>query len=235
VLERLGADNLRVTGCPSMFYTLRSPSVSVGERLGDQQRRRLGISVHTGLRNGLFCRNAGAALRKHARVIQWALRTSADVEIFEQGVPLEYAIADTRLPTADRIAAAEEVLARFPTRAGLAPEDLVEHMVGVRSVEEWLARAADLDAMVGFRFHGNMVALTQGVPCFYYVYDSRLAEFCRLYRLPYQDVEEPWQRPIGVILEHDWDATTKAIRDCFTELVAFYEENGVRHTLTTAD
>ena len=57
------------------------------------------------------------------------------------------------------------------------------------------ARAAGLDAMIGFRFHGNMVALTQGVPCFYFVYDSRITEFCRLYRLPHLAVEDGgWPR-----------------------------------------
>jgi hypothetical protein len=78
-----------------------------------------------------------------------------------------------------------------------------------------------------------MVALTQGVPCFYYLYDSRITEFSRVYSLPHLDVEERWRNPVTAILEHDWDATTKAIRGCFEELVAFYDENGVRHTLRT--
>ena len=88
--------------------------------------------------------------------------------------------------------------------------------------------------MIGLRFHGNMVALTQGVPCFYYVYDSRITEFCRVYRLPFLDVEQPWRNPVTAMLEHDWDDTNRAIQQCYDELVAFYEENGVQHTLTAS-
>lgn len=107
-------------------------------------------------------------------------------------------------------------------------------MVTVRSVHDWLNRAAELDAMIGLRFHGNMIALTQGVPCFYYVYDSRITEFCHLYRLPFLEVEQPWVNPVTAMLEHDWDDTNRAIQRCYDELVAFYEENGVQHTLTAA-
>jgi hypothetical protein len=230
VLERMGVTNVRLTGCPSMFYSLRSPEVSLPERLGTDQQK-IGVSIHTGLRKGLFCRNSTAALRKHGRLIQWALRSSAEVSLFEQGVPLEYAVADPELPMDERLDAAKAILERFPNGGRLDPKDLVTHMVGVRSVEEWLEQARALDAMVGFRFHGNMVALTQGVPCFYYVYDSRLAEFCRLYRLPSMDVEERWRNPVDAILAHDWDDTTRAIGDCYRELVTFYEENGVPHAL----
>jgi hypothetical protein len=231
VLERLGVTNVRLTGCPSMFYSLTAPSISPPERLATKDRR-LGVSLHTGLRNGMFCRNPNAAMRKHGRILTFSMRQSAEVSFFEQGVPIEYAVGDEKLSMAERLQAAETILERFPN-APLKPMDLVTHMVSVRTVEEWLALAADLDAMVGFRFHGNMVALTQGVPCYYYVYDTRLTEFCKLYRLPYLDVEKDWENPVNAILEHDWDDTTSAIQDCFNELVAFYDENGIQHTLVS--
>jgi hypothetical protein len=232
VLERLGARNIRITGCPSMFYALEPASVSVPPNLESDQRR-LGVSLHTGLHKGRFCRNVPATMRKHRRVIQFALRTAGEVSLFEQGVMQEYVMGDRSRPMAERLKAAAKILERFPDGDRLRPSDLVDHLVSVRSVEDWLAKASELDAMIGFRFHGNMVALTQGVPCFYYLYDSRITEFSRLYQLPHLDVEERWRDPIAAILEHDWDETTKAIRGCFEELVAFYEENGVRHTLRT--
>jgi Polysaccharide pyruvyl transferase len=232
VLERLGARNIRITGCPSMFYALEPASVSVPPTLGSDHFR-LGVSLHTGLHKGRFCRNVPATMRKQRRAIQFALRSAGGVSLFEQGVMKEYLIGDRSRPMTERLEAAAQILARFPGRNRLRPSDLVDHLVSVRSVEDWMAKARELDAMIGFRFHGNMVALTQGVPCFYYLYDSRITEFARLYRLPHLDVEDEWRDPIAAMLEHDWDDTTKAIRGCFDELVAFYEENGVRHTLRT--
>ena len=233
VLERLGARSIRVTGCPSMFYALEPASVSVPPSLASDQRR-LGVSLHTGLAKGRFCRNVPATLRKHNRAIRFALRSAQEVSLFEQGVMREYIVGDRSRPMAERLDAAAQILERFPGSDQLRPSDLVDHLVSVRSVEDWLAKARDLDAMIGFRFHGNMVALTQGVPCFYFLYDSRITEFCHLYRLPALDVEDEWRDPVTAILEHDWDETTKAIRGCFEELVAFYEENGVPHTLRAA-
>jgi hypothetical protein len=230
VLERLGAGNIRITGCPSMFYGLRPPRVSPSERLGTSERR-IGVSLHTGLHRSRFCRNVRAVLRKHDRLIRWALDSAAEVSLFEQGVLREYTVGDASRPVAEREAAAARILQRFPDGSPLRPGDLVDHLVSVRSVEDWLARAGAVDAMLGFRFHGNMVALTQGVPCFYFVYDSRITEFCELYRLPHQTVETPWTSPVRRVLEHDWDDTTRAIDGCFRELEAFYEENGIEHSL----
>lgn len=233
VLERLGARNIRITGCPSMFYALRPAEVSVPPRL-ESDERRLGVSLHTGLHKGRFCRNVPATRRKHSRAIRFALRSAREVSLFEQGVMLEYIVGDRNRPMAERLEAAARIVERFPAEHGIRPADLVDHLVSVRSVEDWLAKARELDAMIGFRFHGNMVALTQGVPCFYYLYDSRITEFSRVYSLPHLDVEDRWRNPVTAILEHDWEATTKAIRGCFEELVAFYEENGVGHTLRAA-
>jgi polysaccharide pyruvyl transferase WcaK-like protein len=102
----------------------------------------------------------------------------------------------------------------------------------VRNVEEWLARTRDVDAMIGFRFHGNMIALLQGKPCFYWTYDSRLAEFAELYALPHQDVTAPWTDPLQAMLDHDWDRTNARIRALYAELKAFYAENGFDHALS---
>ena len=233
VLDRLGAPNVRVTGCPSLFYLLEPPRVSAPDTLRHDERR-LGVSLKTGARKNRFCRNPAATLRKQNRAIEFALRSARSVTLFQQGTPQEHTVADPTLPRSTRIAAAAAILERFPASSRLQPEDLVDHMVTVRSVRDWLNRAAELDAMIGLRFHGNMIALTQGVPCFYYVYDSRITEFCHLYRLPFLEVEQPWVNPVTAMLEHDWDDTNRAIQRCYDELVAFYEENGVAHTLAPA-
>lgn len=234
VLERLGARNLRITGCPSMFYALSPPRISLPPGL-DSSDRAFGVSLHTGLHRGRFCRNAGATMRKHDRAISFALESASRVSLFEQGVLREFVVGDRSRPLHERLAAAEAILERFPRQHRVQPTDLVENLVSVRSVEDWLEKARSLDAMIGFRFHGNMVALTQGVPCFYFLYDSRISEFCTVYRLPHLDVEEPWVSPVEKIQEHDWDGTTRAIGDCFRELTAFYEENGIEHVLSAPE
>ena len=225
VVERLGGKNIRVTGCPSLFYTLSCPVIRVPEMLSMPERS-VGVSIHSGLSASIFCHSPREACAMHGRAIGWAIENAVNVSIFEQGVLREYDICDRDLSFAKRRAAAEEVLNRMNTQGEISPERMMAHMVSVKSIEEWIAKARDLDAIIGFRFHGNMVALLQGRPCFYYVYDSRITEFCQLYGLPHQDVTEAWRDPAMAICNHDWDAANKRMTGCFEELVAFYRENG---------
>lgn len=229
VVERLGGRNIRVTGCPSLFYRLSCPQVTMDGALATSERR-IGVSLHTGLEKNMFCAAPVEARRAHVRAIRYGLDECASLSLFEQGVISEFDIADAGLPMPLRLAAAEKVLARIDPLGDLSPDELIAHMVSVTSIEEWLERAAKLDAIIGFRFHGNMVALLQGKPCYYYVYDSRIREFCDLYALPFQDVRDPWVAPDRAILDHDWDRTNAAMRGCLAQMQAFYAENGY-HTL----
>lgn len=227
VVERLGGKNVRVTGCPSLFYGLEVPKVSLPDRLYTEDRA-IGISLHSGLMGNMFCVAPKEARRAHVDTILYGMWECGKLSLFEQGVMTEFNVADVQLPMEERLAAAREVLERIGGLDEIKPEDLVRHMVSVKSIEEWLKLASELDTIVGFRFHGNMVALLQGKPCFYYVYDSRITEFCEVYKLPYQDVRDGWVDPVQRILDHDWSAANAAIAACYGELRAFYEENGYR-------
>ncbi|MDS9467370.1 polysaccharide pyruvyl transferase family protein [Paracoccus sp. MBLB3053] len=231
IVERLGGKNIRVTGCPSLFYSLACPVVSVPRHLATNKRS-VGISLHTGLGKNMYCDAPKEARRAHVDAILFGMRKWAKLSLFEQGVINEFNVADERLPMAARIEAANAVLKAIGGEGEITAEELIEHMVSVRSIEDWLARASELHAIIGFRFHGNMVALLQGKPCYYYVYDSRITEFCDLYRLPYQDVREGWKNPVRAMLDHDWESTNVAIAKCGEELKTFYAENGFDVTWT---
>lgn len=233
VVSRLGGRDIRVTGCPSMFYTLACPKVRLPGML-TRPERRLGLSLHSGLSRNIFCHSPAEARRMHGQAFAFALKNASTVALFEQGVKLEYDIADRELGFGRRVAAAEALRKAIGGGAadpGFSPYDLIAHMVSVKSIEEWLAKARDLDAITGFRFHGNMVALLQGSPCFYYVYDSRLREFCDLYGLPFQEVTAPFEDPVRRMLDHDWDGANARIRACHAEMTAFFGENALPHRL----
>jgi hypothetical protein len=226
LVERLGGRNVRITGCPSLFHGRRIPNITVPFTFGTSERS-VGISTHTGL-GGIFCRNPAASLKAHAFLIDQSLRTSRLIFLFEQGARLEFAVADRERPYEERILAAQDVVRRIGS--SLPPERLLSMYSTIETIEEWRGKVHDLDAMIGFRFHGNMVALMQGRPCYYVVYDSRLEEFCRLYQLPFQDVSEKL-RPFEMIAEHDWGKTNKALAHCGAEMKDFWIENGFTHLI----
>lgn len=228
VIDRLGGKSIRITGCPSLFYSLGCPKVSVPEMLRRPERS-LGISIHTGLTKNIFCNSPQQAKLMHGLVFGFALRNASNVSIFEQGVLREYDVADRTLDFQTRLSKAEMIQAELGGEGLFTPYDLLARMVSVKNIEEWIAKARDLDAIIGFRFHGNMVALMQGRPCFYYIYDSRLAEFADLYGLPWQDVNDEFSNPVDRMLEHDWSGVNANIATCFKELKTFYNENGFEH------
>ncbi|MEX0969455.1 MAG: polysaccharide pyruvyl transferase family protein [Paracoccaceae bacterium] len=230
VVARLGGKNIRVTGCPSLFYHLSAPKITPPVMLAGDQRR-LGISLHTGLMKNMYCSEPVRALAMHGRLITYCMARSSHTALFEQGVLREYDVADPALSFEDRFAAAEGILASIDKPGRLAPTDLIARMVSVQSVEEWLARMREIDAMLGFRFHGNLVALISGKPAFFYTYDSRIDEFCALYNLPHQFVMDEWTDPINAMIEHDWADTNARFDRCLSELRAFYTENNIAHQL----
>jgi len=230
VVERLGGRNIRVTGCPSLFHSLNCPEIRIPEMLRRPQRS-VGVSILSVLVANMFCHAPGEGLEKHRLALEWAFGNAINAPVFEQGVREEFDIADRELPFEERHAAARRMIERIGATGRLQPEALMARMVSVRNVEEWLARVRDVDAMIGFRFHGNMIALLQGKPCYYYTYDSRLKEFAEIYGLPHQDVTEPWVDPVEAMTAHDWDGTNARIRALFGELKDFYAENGFDHAL----
>ena len=230
VVERLGGKSLRITGCPSLFYGGRNIRVSVPDSLAHPSRR-LGLSIHSGLSKNIFCRDPDRTLTLHTEAIRYCLEHAAVTDIFEQGSPLEAKIGRIDLPLPERLGAATGFIQRIRGGGKISEEELLPLFRTIFATEEWLSKARDLDAMIGFRFHGNMVALNQGRPCFYFVYDSRIEEFCHLYRLPFNSVEDGLGSPIARMLEHDWTATNEAISTCRSELVSFWLENGIPTSL----
>lgn len=228
VIERLGGKNIRITGCPSLFYSLKCPNVVVPEMLFRKERS-LGVSIHTGLTKNIFCHSPQQAKLMHGLAFDFALRNASNISLFEQGVMREYDVADRSLDFQARLNQAKLIHTEIGGDGLFTPFDLLAHIVSVKNIEEWVAKARDVDAIIGFRFHGNMVALMQGTPCYYYVYDSRLAEFAELYGLPWQDVNEEFVNPIDRMLGHDWGKVNASLAKYFEELKAFYEENGFEH------
>lgn len=225
VVSRLGGKNIRITGCPSLFHSLKAPRISIRARLHSPERK-IGVSLHSGLSEGIFCRSSRQAHQRQAQLIAWTLRHAAKVELFEQGVTVEYDIADENLSMDERRAAAIKFIQSIGAENMLSPEDIIPNMVSVKSIEEWLARTGKLDANIGFRFHGNMVALLQGNPCLFYTYDSRLKEFCDLYHLPQQDVAEEFSDPVDKMTQHNWNKTNMTIAVLLANLEGYYRENG---------
>jgi hypothetical protein len=226
VVHRLGGKNIRITGCPSLFYNENPPKIRLPEMLKYRERR-LGISIHSGLSKTIYCDDPESVKYMHGQLIRFAIQNASNVQIFEQGSTLEFLISDRDADFEERRDAALIFLDRVGMKDELSPEKLISLFASIINLPEWLSKAYDMDAMIGFRFHGNMVGMCMGIPCFYYTYDSRIKEFCDLYHLPHQSAKMPFLDPVNIMLNHDWDETNKAIASCSEEMTHFWSENHI--------
>jgi polysaccharide pyruvyl transferase WcaK-like protein len=95
---------------------------------------------------------------------------------------------------------------------------------------EQLVRQKDL--VLGYRLHGNLMALANGVPSIYFTYDSRTTEFAETFAIPSHHVftERSFQ------LEDYWDQAlfdrfNRAYYACYREMRTFLDENGIAHKM----
>lgn len=58
------------------------------------------------------------------------------------------------------------------------------------NIDEWRAYIRKYDFSMGSRFHGNVVALWEGVPALFTICDSRTRELCEYYSLPHMEIEK---------------------------------------------
>ena len=106
-------------------------------------------------------------------------------------------------------------------------------MVAFFDVDEWAADAAkNTDVMVGFRLHGNVIGLHQGVPAVFFTYDSRIRELATLFAIPSVEVEDYLPIKLDAIFEQaDFSKVQHIYRLNYSEYHRFLSENGLNHTL----
>ena len=89
-----------------------------------------------------------------------------------------------------------------------------------------IVRAQDL--VLGYRLHGNLIALSNKKPSVYFTYDSRTAEFVETFQIPAFDVFTG--KPFD--LEEYWDQGrferfNRAVYAGYRNMRAFLDENGL--------
>ena len=102
-------------------------------------------------------------------------------------------------------------------------------------VSEWEALLRSKQLALGYRLHGNLMALANRVPSIYFTYDSRTAEFVETFRIPSFDVfsgrkfrlEEHWD-------QNAFERFNRAYRERYRDMRLFLDENAIPHRMRTA-
>jgi hypothetical protein len=243
-LARHGITNVRVAGCPSLFAS-RRPTIEV-------RRPHLDRVAWT-FRHGLFAE--GSELMKAQLEALRRLRDKAShTVVLLQGEEIHlqrlYGFSHWRATTVNRrilignvtVSETVPVSGRELIEAYLAEyrrfcDDemlswLPRNMFFSFDLEDYRVLARDLGLVAGCRLHGNLLALSQGIPVVYFLYDRRVSELTELMRVPALRLD--WGE-----LDIDPDALDYRPFEAryavlFEQYRTFLDENGIRHRLPLA-
>jgi hypothetical protein len=227
VFNDLGIKNVRAIGCPS-FYRSLSPSIKIREI--DPAKARIGLTLNKYL-SADYASNATKTNRMQ-RALVAAVAKYPTSRLYSQGEREEtLAIFSDGKEKQDNI---KSILAKFGLTGHAEAEDMLAHrMAAFFDIDEWAADAAkNIDVMVGFRLHGNVIALHQGIPAIFFTYDSRIRELATLFAVPSVEVED--YQPINLerlLATANFSRMEEVYRQNYAEYHRFLTENGLKHVL----
>lgn len=231
VFNSLGIKNVRVIGCPS-FYRSLQPSV----KLRDVNRRglRLGLTLNKYL-SGDYASNT-VKTRRVQRALLKAVAEDEQSLLYSQGEREEslavFSSGD------EKSALIRSILNCFslpesPSLLNLLNNRMVAHF----DVDVWARDVKmNVDCMVGFRLHGNVMALHQGIPAVFFTYDSRTRELASLFQVPALDIEN--FEPVNldqIIGNSNFSEFENAYSANYQEYFLFLEENRLLHRLPASN
>ena len=230
VLSRIGIKNVRIVGCPTAFRN-RDPGLEI--RLPPLDRvREVGLTLRREVSPD-YALDVQRYLTFHRDLIK-EVAARFNVVLMAQGEIEEKAIV---LGTQEQKEAAIAALKAQCWARQWYMDETIEQLYRTRlfysdvvADYEQLVRTKDL--VLGYRLHGNLMALANGVPSIYFTYDSRTTEFAETCAIPSHDVfaGEPFR------LEDYWDQAlfdrfNRAYHACYREMRTFLDENGVDHRM----
>jgi polysaccharide pyruvyl transferase WcaK-like protein len=228
VLWNIGVKNARIIGCPTMFRSrnpelrIDLPALETVRRVGYTLRREVSQTYSQDIAHYLDL--------QHQTILDVANR-------FEITVMAQGEIEEKKLVIGNETNR-EEARATLKARNWFkGPEDPMvdiyeHHLFYSDVVADYDAIARKQDLVLGFRLHGNLISLANGVPSIYFTYDSRTIEFAETLAIPSHHVfaERPFR------LEDYWhqalfDRFNRAYYACYREMRTFLDENGIDHKL----
>lgn len=179
VLAANGIHNVAVIGCPSL-YSQRTPTIRVeSERLANIQH--LAINLSRRVNRHSFHPDRMQALEN--KVLALALGKDSTFIAQDELDELESAAKNTACPA--------QVAGYFGETDPVVVSDYFKgHTRYFADIEAWSNFIRTQDASIGTRFHGNLIALINGVPALMIIHDSRTMEMCTLMGIPSIHVSE---------------------------------------------
>lgn len=186
VLNDLGIRNVRIIGCPTAFRN-NNPGLAIRLPPLDQVKT-AGVTLRREV-SKTYAQDIQRYLTFHRDLVK-AMADRFEVTLMSQGEAEEKKLA---LGTPEQKAAAMAALKDNAWASSWYLDEQVEGLYRNRMfysdvVAEYERLVRGLDLVLGYRLHGNLMALANGTPSIYFTYDSRTVEFADTFKIPSVDV-----------------------------------------------
>ncbi|WP_192798080.1 polysaccharide pyruvyl transferase family protein [Brucella pseudogrignonensis] len=228
ILNGVGIKNIRVIGCPS-FYRSGSPKLRI-KKMSYTRDMNIGFTLNKYLW-GEYASDWIKSLRLQRSLFLQCINHKSSV-LYSQG---------EREETLSTLVIGEEKqqqLDKIKNQFELGSTKEIESFLSSRiyspfTIDDWSNHVSqNADFMIGFRLHGNVIALHQGIPSVYFAYDSRIRELTSLFGLPTIDIEQ--FRPVvlsKIVEEADFSSFEASYEHNYKNYCTFLSENGLSHNL----
>lgn len=228
VLERLGIRNIRVIGCPSIYWRCR-PAMFISRRPFEQCSR-IAVNGHS---NIIDFTNDISSARRVQRLLAVLAFENRYPYILQSEMP-ELSIACGEEPQLD-----DSTISWMKSNQGLSdiPDEeffqyVKTNMVTFFDVEEWMAYMRSFDFVIGSRFHGCLAAILNGIPATMFLHDARTRELGELLRMPQVDIRKVKRIDLRALYESmDLDTLEATYSSLYDSYIDFLEENKIEHGL----
>ncbi|KAB2685058.1 polysaccharide pyruvyl transferase family protein [Brucella pseudogrignonensis] len=230
ILNDIGIKNVRVIGCPS-FYRSTSPRIRI-----KTTHYQPGLSFGLTLNKYLWGDYTSSWIKSHRlqRAILLEYFKHKDAYLYSQGEKEES--LSTLIGGAEKDELIRKILGQLSVPDTDEARDFLSNRIYSPSIiDDWSSHVEkNIDFMIGFRLHGNVVALQQGIPAVYFTYDTRIRELTSLFGLPSIEIDE--FRPVilsEIVESANFEQFERLYEQNYQNYTAFLNENGLSHKMNS--
>ncbi|MBG6159167.1 hypothetical protein IWQ52_005295 [Labrenzia sp. EL_159] len=230
VLSDLGIRNARIIGCPTAFRK-NDPELKISLPKVDEVRK-IGLTIRREV-SPAYAKDIRQYLTFHRNLIK-SFAGRFETTLFAQGEIEEKKLV---LGTPDQ---KEEAISSLKDNSWVSQwymDEDVERLYRTRLfysdvVADYDAAVSACDLVLGYRLHGNLMALANGIPSIYFTYDSRTREFADTFKIPSFDVfSDKVFRLSDFWDQSSFDGFNGAYRQVFAAMQNFLNENNIDHKM----
>lgn len=233
VLKSLGIKNVDAVGCPTYFVNGYAQPQIIKKNLSELRN----VVFHT-----CWEPYSDWHVQWNRAVLDNMLQFSNPAFVIQSEFKfLPYLIANTdqlqslmALQNSDISASVDAICRHFGLDENdVVTNDKIRHLFHIFSdMNKWAEFIKSYDVAFGFRIHGNIIALKNGVPAINIATDSRVYEMCELFKIPYVRVNQFDSTELNfnkIYEQADFSEMNKQYPVLLQNFINFLDKNNIKH------